>query len=279
MLYLWGFIKEVFLNWLTSSHARSAAAIAFYTIFSLAPTLVIGVYIAGSFLGEPEAQAYILKEADELLGDKGADSINTVLQNSIDAPSGGIATLISIFILFYGSSIVFSELRYVCNDIFHVSHSRGRDQILGVLKARLFGVALVISLGFFLIVSLVISALQSAFNDWLVSEIPAAYAALENVNLLSSIFLVTFVFAALLKFLPSKKIPWRHVFPGAIVSSIIFAFVKGLIGLYLGNSSVSSAYGAAGSLIVILIWVYFTVQILLLGAEICYVVNKRSREF
>lgn len=277
-MFIFGFIKEVFLSWLTSSHARSAAAVAFYTIFSLAPTLVLGVFIAGFFLDAPEVQSYIVKEAETVIGEKGAESIRTVLQNSVNAPSGGFATLVSLCILFYGSSIVFSELRYVCNDIFKVKHSLARERIIGVFRARLLGVLLVISLGFFLVCSLLLSTFQTAFNDWLIHEFPGAYSLLGLINLLYSTFLVTFVFAVLLKFLPEKKISWFHILPGAVTSSLLFGLMKGLIGLYLGHSTVSSAYGAAGSLIVILIWVYFSVQILLLGAEVSYIIYRRTKD-
>ena len=259
-------LKEALVAWNEDRVPRLGAALAYYTLFSLAPLLMIVVAVASLVFGEQAAQGQIADEIKGLVGDKGADAIQAILQNAGARKSSGVvATVIGITTLLFGASGVFGELQDALNTIWGVKPKPGRG-ILGIVRSRFFSFAMVLGIVFLLLVSLVVSAALAAFGKFGGGTVPTPL--FHIVDLVVSIVVVAVLFATIFKILPDVRIAWRDVWIGAFATSVFFTFGKILIGLYLGRSSVGSAFGAAGSLVVVLVWIYYSAQILFLGAEL-----------
>jgi membrane protein len=265
---IWEFLKETFREWSGDRAPRMGAALAYYTVFSLAPVLVIAIGVAGIFFGQRTVEGRLMEEIRGLLGPEGADAIRAIIENAASDQSGGVlATLMGIAALIFGASGAFVELQDALTTIWDVKpKSRG---LLGMLKDRFLSFTLVVGIGFLLLVSLVISAALAA-----IGSITGQYVSpllLHGVNFVISFGVITVLFAMIFKILPDAKIAWRDVWLGAAVASLLFSAGKFAIGLYLGKSGMASAYGAAGSLVIVLVWVYYSAQILFLGAEFAQV--------
>lgn len=265
---IWHFIKDVFEKFIDDKAPKLGAALSFYTLFSLAPLLIIAISVAGSIFGRRAARGEIVGQINSLVGEEGARVVQTALRNAHLANESGIALIISIVTLIIGSTIVFVDLQESLDMVWKVKPKPDRSMIKGLLKDRIRSFTVVVGTGFLLLVSLIVSTVISSINDYISEQffqLPIYY--LEISNLLVSLFIIFLLFMMIFKFLPDVNIRWKHVWVGALVTAILFVFGKYLIGLYLGTSTLSSTYGAAGSLVIVLLWVYYSTQILFLGAE------------
>jgi membrane protein len=262
----WGVLKRAVSAWIDDRAPSMGAAIAYYTVFSLSPMVILVIAIGGLFFGEEAARGAVVGEFGGLMGQQGAEALQSMVATAGEVGSG-FAALIGIVMLVVGATTVFAELQSSLNVIWRAKPPPV-STVMWMLKVRLAGLALIVGIGFLLLVSLVASAALTAFGDWLSSLLPGLDLLLRVVNILVSLGVVTVLFAMIYRFLPDTRIPWADVWVGALVTAGLFTIGKTLIGLYIGSSKVASGFGAAGALVVILVWVYYSAQIFLFGAEI-----------
>ena len=270
---MWSLLKTTFDDWYEDRAQRMGAALAYYTIFALTPGLVIVMALAGLLLG-PGAEGQIIGQIRELIGEQGAAAIEATIQSARKETLGPTGTALALIPLVFGLWGVFGELQDSLNTIWGVTPKPGR-RVGDILRERFLSFAMVVGIGFLLLVSLVLSAWLAAISAYVGRMLPAQAEALEAVHFIISFFVITGSFGLIFKLLPDVKVAWRDVWLGAAVTSLFFTVGKLLIGLYLGRSAVASAYGAAGSLVVIVVWVYYSAQILLFGAEFTKVWTRR----
>jgi membrane protein len=263
-------LLDAFEGWRKDNAPRLGAALAFYTLFSLAPLLVLVIAIAGILFGRDAAQGKIVAEFEQLIGTGGARAIEEMIEAAWRTDISSVAALIGTAALLLGATGAGAEIKGALNTIWKAGPSR-RPAIWNWVQARLTALALVVVVGFLLLVSLVVSALISATDGVLASVFPEPAILLELANALVSFLVITALFAMMFKVLPDPEVAWGDVWIGAFVTSLLFTSGKTLLGLYLGRSSFASVYGAAGSLVMIVLWVYYAAQILYYGAEITHV--------
>ncbi len=270
--------KDTFSDWSEDKALRLAAAMAYYTTFSLAPLLTIVIAIAGLAFGQEAARGQIVAQIRGLVGDQGAQAIQTIAANANSSGGSMLATILGIAVLIFGATGMFVQLQDALNTIWEVKPKPGRG-IIGAIKDRFFSFAMVIGMGFLLIASLAVSAGLAALGSYASGIVHGHDLILQAGNFLISFIVITFIFALTFKFVPDADIAWGDVWIGAAITSLLFNIGKFLMGVYLGHSSVGSAYGAAGSLIILLLWIYYSANILLLGAEFTqvYANNLGSR--
>ena len=261
----WNLVKESVNAFVDDEALTRGAAIAFYTVISIGPVLFIVVALAGLVFGEDAAQGAISRQLGSLMGQQSADLIQTVIQNAAERSAGFLAAAIGIITLVITASGVFTEMQYTLNIIWR-AEPRGTT-LSRLIRARATSLALVGTLGFLLLVSLVVSTLISALSSYINAYLPFGYAVLQTLSFLMSFGLITLLFGAIYKVLPDRNIEWHDVLIGALSTALLFTVGKSLISLYIGSSTIASSYGAAGSLIVVLLWIYYSAQIFLLGAE------------
>jgi membrane protein len=262
---IWMLMRDAADGWLRHRASRTGAALAFYTVFSLAPVLTLSIAIAGFVFGEAAARGEIVAEIGDLVGPQGAQLVQSVLQNASRPGEGSVATIISLVTLILGANTAMAELKTGLEEIWDVPPER-RTGFWYYVRTRLLSVGLILALGFLLLVSLVISTALDALGRLSRGEL-LINTVLSCINSLVAFVLVAALFATIYKMLPSAKIAWRDVTVGSLVTAVLFTAGKFAIGVYVGNSAVASAYGAASSVVLILIWVYYSAQILLFGAE------------
>jgi membrane protein len=262
---IWLLARDAASGWLKHQASRTGAALAFYTVFSLAPVLTLSIAIAGFFFGESAARGEIVDQIGGLIGPQGAELVQSVLQNANRAGNGFIATVVSVITLILGANTALAELKSGLDQTWNVPPER-RSGFWYMIRTRLLSVGLILALGFLLLVSLVISAAVTALERFWRGEI-VIDALLGWLNFLFAFALVAALFATIYKVLPSMKIAWRDVTIGSVVTALLFTAGKFAIGVYIGNSGLASTYGAAGSVVLLLLWVYYSAQILLYGAE------------
>lgn len=262
-------LSQTALNWYEHNVPRLGASVAFYTLLSLAPLLVIVVAMASLVFGRRAAEGQLVWQIQDLIGLEAAGTVQTLLQAAQTPGAGLIASVLGGLTLIYGATAVVSELRSALNTIWCVPKrdQTGLRSLISVLKDRTLAFATVLGIGFLLLVSLTINAAVSALNDRYGAALPFPAAALRYSDLFVSFVVITFLFALIYKLLPDLRLEWRDVIPGALFTSFLFSAGKILIGMYLGRASIGSTYGAAGSLVVLLLWVYYSAQIFFLGAE------------
>ena len=271
----WSFTKDLFSSFLEDNVLSLAAALAYYTVFSLAPILLIAITVAGFFFGEEASRGEIYQQLNGLMGEQAAKQVQEMVENANARQSGIVATVLSIATLIFGATGVFNELKTSLNTIWGVK-SKPKNGAWGMVRDRLFSFAIVVSIGFVLLVSLVLNAAIALVGTYFASMLPeAGEVLLQGVNLLLSIGVSTLLFAVILKVLPDVKIKYAEVWKGALFTAVLFSLGKFLIGLYIGQSNVGGTYGAAGSIIIILLWVYYSSVILFMGAEFTYVYATR----
>lgn len=271
-LDIYALSRESVIDWLDDRSPRKAAALAFYTLFSLAPILIIAINVAALAFGEQAARGEVVSQIGGLVGESGALAVQALIDDAAKTEGGGWATVIGIVTLLVGATSAFAELKDGLDQIWRVPPERTSG--FGYLvRQRLLSFGLILTVGFLLLVSLVFSAALEAFGRYFGASL--APALLELVNSVLSFVLVVTLFASIYKLLPSVRIAWRDVFAGAVVTSLLFTAGKYLIGLYLGGSAIASSYGAAGSIIIVMMWVYFSAMIFLLGAEFTRVFTYR----
>jgi membrane protein len=265
---LWDILKEAAIEWDRDNVSRLAAALAYYAIFSLAPLLVIVIAVAGFLFGEEAARGQIVGQFQGLIGREGAQIVEQLIEASAQPSKGIVATVVGIVAFLLGATGAFNQLQGGLNTVWEVASKPGRV-VKGMLRARFLSFLLILGIGFLLLVSLVLSAALEAFNTLVASRLPEPpLIGWSFVNAAVAFIPITLLFAMIYKLLPDVVIPWRDVWLGAVITSLLFSLGKYLIGLYLGNSSIGSTYGAAGTLVVLLIWIYYSAQIFYFGAEI-----------
>lgn len=267
-------LQEAFQEWQEDKVSRLAAALAYYTVFSITPLLIIAIAIAGAVFGREAAEGEIMGQLQDLVGEQGAQAIAVALQNASQPSAIGIASLLSIAFLLLGASGVFAELQDSLNTVWNVKPKPGQG-FWQFIRKRLLSFAMVLSIGFLLLVSLIISAALSALSRFEVNILPGFEYLWEILNFFISFGTITLLFALMYKYVPDAKIAWKDVWIGAIITALLFTIGKSILGIYLGRGSLGSAYGAAGSLVVFLAWVFYSAQILFFGAEVTQVYARR----
>ncbi len=263
---IWQLLKETFQEWQADNASRLAAALAYYTVFSISPLLVIAIAIAGTFFGQDTAQAQITQQLIGLVGKDGVKPIILALDNMSQPEIRGVASFISIGLMLLGASGIFAQLQDALNTVWKVQPKPGQG-IGPFIRKRIFSFFMVLAIGFLLMLSLVLSAVVSTVGKYRTDFLPGSAVLWENLDFIVSLGLMTFLFGLMFKYVPDAKIVWKDVLVGAIITALLFLFGKFLLGKYLSGGTLGSAYGAAGSLIVFLAWVYYSAQIVLLGAE------------
>ena len=270
-------LKETFNKWSDHQATRLGASVAFYTLLSFAPLLVLLAALAALIFSKDTAQNGLINEAQEMMGQRAGDTVKSLLENAQKPSSGVFASLIAFVTLLFGASGVFTELQDALNLIWDAT-PKDASGIMGLLKQRLFSFGMILSVGFVLLASLLISAALALIGKYFGGLVPIPAAVLEAVNFLVSFGVVTVLFALMFKYVPAVHISWRNVWIGAIGTALLFTIGKLLLGLYLGKASVGSAYGAAGSLVAMIVWVYYSAQIFFFGAEFTRVYADRHAD-
>ncbi len=262
---IWMLVSDSVMGWIDHNASRTGAALAFYTVFSLAPILLLSIAIAGLFFGQQAARGEIFEQISDLIGPAGAAAVQSVIHNASESRAGTLTTVFSVLTLIVGATTALVELKAGLDKIWDVPPER-RQGFWYFVRTRLLSVGVILALAFLLLVSLVISAGLAALESLARGE-HFINLVLQWLNQLLSFLLVAALFGTLYKVLPSTRIAWRDVMVGAVVTATLFSVGKYAIGVYLGNSGLASTYGAAGSIILLLVWVYYSAQIFLFGAE------------
>jgi membrane protein len=272
---MWELFKDAFTQWWNEDDPfQLSAALAYYTMFSLAPVLIIVIAIAGFVFGQEATENQIVSALQGVVGHESALAIQAMIHSANRRDLGVLATLVGLFTLLLGATGVFAQLQYSLNKIWQVQAKSGRG-VIGILKDRLVSFFMVLGIGFVLLVSLVASAGVAALSVFFGESLPGGPPLWRGVDFLTSFGITTLLFALIYKILPDVFIAWKDVWVGAAITSLLFTIGKILIGLYLGYSSIASAYGAAGSLVLVLLWVYYSALILFFGAELTEVYANR----
>jgi membrane protein len=273
-------LSTILLNTISYWHkdkvSRIAAALAYYTIFALAPIILISIAIAGIAFGHDIAENHILLEIQSIIGLESTDELRMLLHSANKPNSSLISTIIGIFILIFAALGLLNELQDGMNTIWNVKTKSGHF-LWRIIKYRILSFAMIVAIGFLLLVSLILNVLLTTFSDYLNHIFTAGYILASIIYFIVSLVGVTSLFALIFKILPDVDIHWREVWLGAFISALLFSLGKHLIAAYIGNSNLATVYGAAGSFIVILIWVYYSAQILFTGAEFTKAYSKFHR--
>lgn len=257
---------EVGRAWVKDGVPSMGAALSFYTLFSMAPLLLLAISIAGLAVSADTARDLLMNQLTSLMGEKGASAVGAVLTAAEDRTEGLFAAAVSLVTLVIGATTVFGELRRDLDKIWHYEPPPSAG-IWRLVRDRMYPVGMVLSIGFLLLVSLVVSATVAAVGAMWAGQIPGTALLLRALEFLGSFAVITGLFAMIYKILPSVRIAWGDVWVGAAVTSLLFWIGKWLIGIYIGRSAIASPFGAAGTLIIVIVWVYYSAQIFFLGAE------------
>jgi len=268
---VWDLIRKSVIAWVDDYAPSMGAALAYYTLFSLAPLLIIAIAVAGLFFGEEAARGEIVEQIQGLIGRDGALAVQGLLKSASEPAKDILAAVVSIITLVIGATTVFGELQSDLDRIWRVPAAVNESGIWSLLRTRLLSFGLALGLGFLLLVSLLVSAAIVGFGKWSYGVFAGQEAYLHSLNFGISFAITTLLFAMIYKIMPRARIAWRDVWVGAAVTAVLFEVGKLLISVYLGSTGVASGFGAAGSLVVLLVWVYFSAQIFLLGAEFTWV--------
>jgi len=263
---LWGLAKQAAGAWSEDKAPRLGAALAFYSVLSLAPLLVIAIAIAGLVFGRDAARGYLMTQIQGMVGKEGGGAVEAMLANTQKPGAGAVAAVLGVLTLVAGATGVVGQLQDAMNTIWEVAPKPGRG-VVGFLKSRFLSLGMVLGVGFLLLVSLLLSTATTALGSFFGGLVSRNAPVLEAANFAVSLVVVTLLFAMIYKLLPDAEIAWRDVWVGAVLTALLFVVGKTAIGLYLGKSGIGSTYGAAGSLVVLLVWVYYSAQILFFGAE------------
>jgi membrane protein len=259
---IWALIKTTVSGFIEHDALSRGAAIAYFTLFSLAPLLIIVIAIASLVFGYDAAQQAIVGQFSGLMGAQTSEALQSMIQGASLQESGTLATVIGVVTLLITATGAFGEIQSTLNLIWDAKPQAGLSRLV---RVRIASLGLIVTLGFLMLVSLVISAGLAAVGNYLNALFPGAHVLLTVANFVLSLVLLAAVFAAVFKVLPDKQIAWRDVVIGALATALLFTIGKSLIGLYIGSSHIASGYGAAGSLIVLLVWIYYSSMIFCLG--------------
>jgi len=267
------FIREVYDEWGDDGVLAHGAALAFYTFFSLAPLLVLAIAVAGFAFGRSAAQGEIVTQIQDAIGPEAARAVQNMLAQASRPASGITATVVSLLTMFFGASGVFGQLQYSLNTIWGVK-PKAHGAVRNALQRRATSFGMVLAIGLLLLLSLVVSAVLSAVRESLDEHAPLLARILPSMNLLVSFATMTALFALIYKVLPAIRLAWRDVWIGSAVTAVLFLLGQAVITLYLAHATTSSIYGAAGSLILLLSWIYYSAQVVLIGAEFTEVYSR-----
>ncbi|HKO51686.1 MAG TPA: YihY/virulence factor BrkB family protein [Polyangiaceae bacterium] len=270
----WQILKETGTAWDEDNVTRLAAALAYYTLLSIAPLIILAVAVTGLAFGQDAAREHIADELSSVVGSGAATAIESIAKNAHTPGSGAVSIAVGLLVLLFGASGVFGELQAALNTVWDVAPKPGRG-IWGIIKDRFFSFTLVVGVAFLLLVSLVVSAGLTWMGQVFEQSLPGGALVWQVLNFCISLGVVTALFALMFKTLPDAHIQWRDVWVGAAVTAGLFTLGKFGLGIYLGSAAVGSAYGAAGSIIALVIWVYYSAQVLLVGAEFTEVYARR----
>jgi membrane protein len=263
-------IRRSLVAWFKDEASSMGAAIAFYTLFSITPILLIVIWIASAFIAPDAVQAHVLTQMRILLGDAGAAAVRTLLVSARYGGKNGWSTTVGVVTLLIGATSVFAELQNSLNRIWRTPSPQGNQGLLHVLRGRLLSFGLVLGVGFLLLVSLIVSAALESIGSWLGTFVADWHRLVVGLDIALGFAIATVLFAMIYKYVPREQITWGDVWVGALVTAFLFTLGKLVIVEYLGRVAFSSAYGAAGSFLVLMLWVYYSAQIFLLGAEFTY---------
>ncbi len=277
--FIWEFLWDVFNKFIDDKCPKLGAALSFYTIFSLAPLLIIAISVAGLIFGEKAASGQIVGEIKDMVGNESAVLIQDALRKVSFSSANIIAIIMSLVTMIIGSTVVFVELQDSLDMIWKVKPKPGGNFLKSLLKDRIKSFGIVLGTGFLLLVSLMVSSVISALSSFINEKfISLPVLLLDSIDIGISLMIIFILFGMIFKGLPDVELEWRHVWIGSIVTAVLFVIGKYLIGLYLGQSTLGSTYGAAGSLVVLLLWVYYSAQILFIGAEFTQVYAEKLGE-
>jgi membrane protein len=269
-------LKELAREYWSHRPMELAAALSYYTLLSLAPLVLVAVALAGLVFERAAVEGKLVTEMNLLVGPEGSEVVKTVLRHARDREKGALSVMVGIAVLVLGATTVFVQLQNSLNRIWKVESPHA--SVLWVfVKERLLSLAMVLAVGFLLLVSLIVSAAIAAFHETALGGLSDVAVVLEGLNVLVSLVVVTLLFATIFKVLPDAPVAWRDVWVGAIITAALFTIGKSLIGLYLGRTSIGSPYGAAGSLVVMTVWVFYASMIVFFGAELTYIRSRRKR--
>lgn len=267
-------LKDTYNEWDKHQATRFGASVALYTLFSLAPLLILAAAVVALVFSQARAQTEIVSQAQNMMGQHGADAVKQLLSSAQKPTNGFFATAIAFITLLFGASGVFVELRDALN-IMWEAPQKSSSGIWSMVRDRLFSFGMVLSVGFVLLVSLLLSAALSVIEKFFGHIVPLPAPLLYVVNIVLSFAVVTGLFALMYKVVPDVRVGWRDVTIGALGTALLFTIGKFALGLYLGMASVGSTYGAAGSLVAVIVWVYYSAQIFFFGAEFTHVYSRR----
>lgn len=268
---LFDLCKQSFVSWRADYAPSMGAALAYYTVFSVAPLLLIVISVVGLVFGRDEARGEIFEQLSGLMGAEGARAIQIMLEALNKPRQGIVATVIGVALLIVGATTVFGELQDAFDRIWRAPARQDVNGLIDLMRVRLLSFSMIMGIGFLLIVSLVVNAALAALGEWWAPVFGHWATLAQNVNSVFGFAIVTVGFAMIFKFMPRVRVQWRDVWIGAVVTAVLFTIGKFLIGLYIGKTGIASGYGAAGSLVVLLVWVYYSAQIFLLGVEFTWV--------
>jgi membrane protein len=270
----WQWAQELFSEWSGDNVPRLGASLAYYAAFSIAPLIVIVLAVAGLIFGREAATGALNDQLRELLGEQGAQGVANLVSSANQPADGILATVVALVVLLFGASGVFGELQSSLNFIWHVDSST--QSFWWSIKNRFLSFAMVFGTGFLLLISLVLSVVLAAAAKWFSASISVPATLMQYIHQIIAFAITALLFGLIFKILPDVEIRWKDVWIGAILTALLFTVGKYLIGLYLGQSAMASSYGAAGSFVVLLVWVYYSAQILFLGAEFTKIHSRAS---
>jgi membrane protein len=264
---LWQLVRQSVMAWSEDYASSMGAALAYYTLFSLAPLLLLVISIAGVVFGADAARGQVVTQLAGLIGQEGATAVQGLLKSASEPAASTLASIISIVMLIIGATSILAELQSDLDRIWRAPEMARPSGMRGLLRTRLLSFGLIVSIGFLLLVSLVVSAALAALGSWWGAWFGGWVITLQIVNQIVSLLFVVALFALMYRILPSVRVGWQDVMLGAVVTGALFTVGKFAIGMYLGKAGVQSGFGAAGSIVVLLVWVFYSSQIFLLGAE------------
>jgi membrane protein len=263
-------LKDTYQQWSDHNGTRFGASLAFYTLLSMAPLLVIVAAVLALVFDPKKSQTELINQAQQMIGSTGADAVKTLLTHAQKPATGTFAGIIAFITLLFGASGVFTELQQALNIMWDAAPTNSSG-FWGMIKSKLLSFGMVLAIGFILLVSLFVSATVAVVGKFFAGLLPIPAPVFEGINFIVSFAVITALFALLYKYVPAVRISWRDVIVGAVGTALLFTIGKFLLGLYLGKASVGSAYGAAGSLVALIVWVYYSAQIFYFGAEFTHV--------
>jgi membrane protein len=270
---VWGLLRQTLLECNRHETSRLGASLAFYAVLSLAPLVILAIALAGMFVGMQAARDQLLVQFQDLLGPAGASAVQEMIAHAQNVHATSIASALGLGTLLFGASQIFSELQSALNKIWEVDESRSSG-MLALIKQRFFSFGLVLAIGLLLLVSLLLSAALAAVGKFMGGALPLPAWMLEGLDLLVSVAGTSALFALIFQYIPDAPTDWRRSWIGGLITAGLFTLGKTLIGLYLGKAGVGSAYGEAGSLVVVVVWVYYSAQIFFFGAELTHVLSQ-----